>query len=259
MSFDSDPRYENRTYRTWITNQEEMLSLRVSIDETDLLVRVERGIADPGAIRQKIETIVRRERRSLEDYIERQPIFLDSLTPVTVVGWAPRIVKHMAIAAEAAGVGPMAAVAGALATAVGAELATTHTEVIVENGGDIYITASQPRTITVFAGDSPFTGRLGILLRPHLFPLGVCSSSGTVGHSLSFGSADCATVIAKDAALADAAATALGNRIAGVKDLKPAVEWVMTIPGVIAGLAIKNDQLAVQGSIELVRLPGPGR
>lgn len=248
-------RYLNRTYRTWITSQNDLVGLRVTINETDLLVRVEHGIEDLNMLRQRVETIVRRERRLLEDYIQRQPVFLSSLVPITVTASAPRIAPRMAIAAEAAGVGPMAAVAGAIATLVGDELALNYDEVIIENGGDIFISSSQPRTISVFAGDSPFTGRLGILLHPHLFPLGVCSSSGTVGPSLSFGSADCATVIAKDAALADAVATALGNKISSTNDLKPAVEWAMTIPGVLAGLAIKDDQLAAQGSIELVRHP----
>ncbi len=119
----------------------------------------------------------------------------------------------MAAAAQTAGVGPMAAVAGAIAECVGRELLEFSPEVIVENGGDIFLKVSHRRTVGIFAGDSPLTGRIGIQIEARDTPLGVCTSSGTVGHSLSFGRADAVVVLAPAAALADAAATAIGNRV----------------------------------------------
>ncbi|MCA1989441.1 MAG: hypothetical protein LDL07_09915, partial [Desulfarculus sp.] len=85
-------------------------------------------------------------------------------------------------------------------------------------------------------------------------PLAVCTSSGTVGHSLSLGRADAATILAKDAALADAAATALGNRVRTAADLATALDWAQGVPGVLGALVIKGSQLAAWGEVELVRL-----
>ncbi len=124
------------------------------------------------------------------------------------------IVKTMAEAAEKAGVGPMAAVAGAIAEYVGRELLPFSREVIVENGGDIFLKTQKTRSIGIYAGESsPFTGKLALRIEPKDTPLGICTSAGTVGHSLSFGKCDAAILVSPSASLADAAATAVGNLI----------------------------------------------
>jgi ApbE superfamily uncharacterized protein (UPF0280 family) len=132
----------------------------------------------------------RRFRRELEKYIARCPDFAASLEPVEVEDNAPLIVREMAQVATACGVGPMAAVAGAIAGAVGEELARLSPEVIVENGGDIYLKSEKKRLIAIYAGNSPLSNRLGLEIEPQHMPTGVCTSSATVGPSLSFGATD---------------------------------------------------------------------
>ena len=105
----------------------------------------------------------------------------------------------------------MASVAGAMAEAFQETSLESSTEVIVENGGDIYLATSRERVIGIYAGTSPLSIKLGIAISPEDSPLGICTSSGTVGPSLSFGKADAVCVLSKSAALADAAATAVGN------------------------------------------------
>jgi ApbE superfamily uncharacterized protein (UPF0280 family) len=157
-------------------------------------------------------------------------------------------------AAAAVGVGPMAAVAGALAATVGRRLTPLSPEVIVENGGDIYLAITGSATVALFAGKSPLSHRVGLSLDPALSPLGVCTSSATVGHSLSFGRADAACVLAPSTALADAAATALGNRIQGPDSIASALEWVASLPDILGAVVVIGEKLGAWGQVELIPL-----
>jgi ApbE superfamily uncharacterized protein (UPF0280 family) len=148
----------------------------------------------------------------------------------------------------------MAAVAGALAARVGRRLAPLSPEVIVENGGDLFLAITQPATVALFAGKSPLSHRVGLSLDPALSPLGVCTSSATVGHSLSFGRADAACVLAQSAALADAAATALGNRVQGPESIAPSIEWVASLPDILGAVVVVGEKLGAWGRVELVPL-----
>ena len=186
-----------------------LTGFRVAVKETDLWVLAARDFS------AEVREIVIQERQQLEAYIAGHPGFLTTLVPWPADPFAPLVVREMIEAAAAAGVGPMAAVAGALAARVGRQLAPLSPEVIVENGGDIFLAIQQPATVALFAGRSPLSHRVGLNLDPSLSPLGVCTSSASVGHSLSLGRADAACVLAGSAALADAAATALGNRVQG--------------------------------------------
>ncbi|GAG89833.1 unnamed protein product, partial [marine sediment metagenome] len=111
--------------------------------------------------------------------------FLTSLEPLFVSDNAPRIVKSMSEAAKRVGTGPMASVAGAIAEFVGNELLAFSPEIILENGGDIFLKSSKKRLIGIYAGKSPLTGKIGLEINGDDTPLGICTSSGTVGHSLS--------------------------------------------------------------------------
>jgi ApbE superfamily uncharacterized protein (UPF0280 family) len=148
----------------------------------------------------------------------------------------------------------MAAVAGALAARVGRFLAPLSDEVIVENGGDIFVRLTRPATVALFAGKSPLTGRVALKINPLLTPLGVCTSSGTVGHSFSFGRADAACVVAADTALADATATALGNRVPEAGAIAAALNWVASVPEILGAVVIVGEKLGAWGEVELVPL-----
>jgi ApbE superfamily uncharacterized protein (UPF0280 family) len=148
----------------------------------------------------------------------------------------------------------MASVAGAVAEEAGKELLEYSPEVIVENGGDIFMKTVRERLVGVYAGDSPFTGRIALKIEPGDTPLGIATSSGTVGHSLSFGKADAAMILAESAYLADAAATALGNRVKKAGDIQQALDWAQKVPGLLGALVIIGKDMGAWGRIELVEV-----
>jgi len=241
---------EPRTYRALVSSR--LSAYAVTVKETDLQVQTVGDLFGPA------RELVLEHRGYLEAYIRQHPGFVPALTPWSIAGPAPAIVRDMAEAGSAVGVGPMAAVAGAIAEQVGRGLLVRSGEVIVENGGDIFLRTTQPATIAVFAGRSPLSLKLGVRVDGGSQALSVCTSSGTVGHSLSFGRADAACVVARSCALADAAATAIGNRIRSAADLAEAIAFGRTIPGVIGLLAVAGERMAAWGEIEIVPLGGKG-
>ncbi|MEW6329042.1 MAG: UPF0280 family protein [Candidatus Micrarchaeota archaeon] len=189
-----------------------------------------------------------KHRAEIEGYIAREPFFLSSLEPVEVRR-VPRIVEEMARAAKTAGVGPMAAVAGALADCVLGDMARAGAKsVVVENGGDIAISVREKIKISIYAGKSPLSGKIGFEVSPADCPIGICTSSGTVGHSLSFGDADAAVAVARSACVADAAATAIGNIVQGEGSLPDAVSFAKKLK-IRGALIIKNKKIAAWGAL----------
>lgn len=239
--------YQPRVYRHWIKD-DDLVSFDVVVKETDLSIRAVSKLEA-----EAVEAIVK-HRTPLEEYIKSHPPFLHSLEPCSVDDDAPAIVRDMAQAARIAGVGPMAAVAGAIAEAVGKDLLAYSPEVIVENGGDIFMRISKPRLIGVYAGESPLTGKIALEINHEETPLGVCTSSGTVGHSLSLGAADAVIALSRYTALADAAATAIGNRVGTADDIDVAVEQAQAIDGLAGVIIIKDDKMGMWGNVKLVPL-----
>jgi hypothetical protein len=235
--------YQPRTYRHWVKDKS-LVGFNVVVKETDLYIRASSDLT------RKALKLVLKYREQLESYIERHPAFLTSLEPLAVAD-APRIVTEMAEAAKKVGVGPMAAVAGAIAEFVGKELLESSPEVIVENGGDIFLKSSTDRLIGIYAGKSPLTGRVGLEVKGKDTPLGICTSSGTVGHSLSFGKADAVIALSKSTALADAAATAIGNIIKNADDIPRGIERAIGIKGLSGVIIIKDDRIGFWGKVEI--------
>ncbi|MDR7866874.1 MAG: UPF0280 family protein [Sporomusaceae bacterium] len=242
--------YEPRRYRDSLAGPG-LRTFTVSHLESDLWVAVAAD-APPGAEATALAAVLD-ARRKLEEYIATDREYLTALAPYEPAAGCPPLVRAMAAAAALAGTGPMAAVAGAVSAYVGHRLEELYglTEVIVENGGDIYLRSSVPRKIAIYAGASPLSNKLALVVPPTLSPLGICTSSGTVGHSLSFGKADAATVLAKDAATADAYATALGNRIQGPPDIDAALSWIAAQPEVLGAVVIAGDRVGAVGQVEL--------
>jgi ApbE superfamily uncharacterized protein (UPF0280 family) len=236
--------WEPRDYRNWIRDKD-LVSFTVEVKETDLHIRARRNL------RSKALKSVVRHRSSLESYIERHPKFLGALSPICVGSDAPHIVQSMAQAAERVGVGPMAAVAGAIAECVGDDLLAFSREVIVENGGDIFLKTLKKRVVGVYAGQSPFTGKVALEVEPDETPLGICTSSGTVGPSLSLGRADAVIVLSPSASLADAAATAVGNLVKDAEDIPKAIEFAQGVEGLRGVVIIKGDKLGLWGGVRL--------
>ena len=233
-----------REYRDRVKG-EGLVKTMVSARETDLCIMGDRPLDAEAA------GAIHIYRNDIEGYIEKHPEFKDSLKPLDLKPGAPEIVKRMAAAGEAAGVGPMAAVAGAMAEFVGRELLKSSKEIIVENGGDIFIKSSRDRRFGIFAGSSPLTGKLTFEIISSDTPLGVCTSSGTVGHSMSFGKADAACIISKDTALADAAATATGNITKSAADIEKAIGFARSIPGVSGVIVVVGSKFGSWGEVTL--------
>ncbi|MFP4016703.1 MAG: UPF0280 family protein [Halanaerobiales bacterium] len=238
--------YEPRFYRNQCNNSLKKFS--VCYKETDLL------IFSPVKLPDLCFSTVRNIRMKLDEYIEENPDFQNSLIPLKVSDEAVEEVKEMASASEIVGVGPMASVAGIFAEKVGQEVLKYTDEVIVENGGDIFVRLNEDCKIGVHAGkNSPFKDRLAIKLLKDMMPLGICTSSGMIGPSLSQGRADVVTILSKSTALADAAATAVGNRVVNKSDINTALNWARGIEGIIGILIIKDDRIGVWGELELIR------
>ena len=182
-------------------------------------------------------------RHQIEEYIKRHPEFGKSFTPLPGDRFAPPIVKDMMEASQKAQVGPMAAVAGAIAQYVGKDLLEFTPEIIVENGGDIYINCFSETNIKIFAGNSILSGKVGLRIDAGDSPMGICTSSATVGPSLSFGKADAVTVISPSTPLADAAATSLGNLIKEKNDVDQGLEYVQKIESITGAIIIIDDKL----------------
>ena len=239
--------HEPRFYRHWIKD-DDLVSFELTVKQTDLYIRARRNLKD------KALDSVLKHRGSLEAYIGRHPLFLTTLDAYQAEAEAPTIVKEMARVSQLAGVGPMAAVAGAVAEAIGRDLLAFSPEIIVENGGDIFLKISKKRLVGLYAGQSSFAKKIALEIMPRETPLGICTSSGTVGHSLSLGSADAVIVLSSSAALADAAATALCNVVKAADDIPQAIEKAQSIEGLRGLVVIVGDNMGVWGKVKIASL-----
>ncbi|MFA6808443.1 MAG: UPF0280 family protein [Eubacteriales bacterium] len=193
-------------------------------------------------------------RSDIEKYIILHPQFQSSFVPLKILPNAPKIIICMGNAAQTANVGPMAAVAGAIAEGLGEKISGYCKEIIIENGGDIYIKSGKKRIIAVYASKTRFSYQIGLEIEENDSPLGICTSSGTIGPSISLGKADAVVIKANTASLADAVATATANIINTPEDLKLAIEYANKIAGVTGVLVIKKNILSAWGNIKLVRI-----
>lgn len=240
--------YQERTYREKHKGTGH-LQYQVIVEETDLWISADRDLTE------EVTRWVMDLRHQIIQADVDFPGFLDSLIPIPFSSEIP-LINRMLNASSLAGVGPMAAVAGGISQAVGEFLRNegVSRNLCVENGGDIYMDSEDDRIILIHAGGSPLSEKIGLRIHKDRFPLGICTSAGTVGHSLSFGKADAAVVLAKDAGLADAVATAAGNHLKTPGDMQITLDFVRGIPGTLGCVLIIGDQLGAWGDIELVKV-----
>lgn len=220
----------------------------VQCRDTDLWIAADAAL-EPAARRAALA-----RRTELESYIALHRDFLNALTPLPDDADAPPIAREMLAASRLAGVGPMAAVAGAIAEAVGRELLAYSPEVIVENGGDIFLKSERPVLAEVFAGNSPLSGKLAYEIETGARGCGLCTSSGTVGHSLSFGKTDAVTILSASAAIADAFATAVGNSVQNKDDIPAALEYAKKYPEIKGCAIIVGGAIGLCGDLRVVKL-----
>ncbi|KAF5412364.1 MAG: hypothetical protein C5S38_08410 [Candidatus Methanophagaceae archaeon] len=200
-----------------------------------------------------------KERRTdLERFVRWQPYFAVTLDeyPIDQTNELPEIVLRMIESASQFGIGPMSAVAGTLAEfAVAAMRDAGATYAMVDNGGDVALITDRDVLVGIYAGESPFSNKIALKIRPSSVLLGICTSSGSVGHSISFGNADAATVMSNSASLSDAGATALCNSVSDAHSVKNAFQTIEHVDGIRGALVIYKDVLATCGKLaEIVRL-----
>lgn len=224
----------------------DLIYFRVVQKETDLYIGAD---AD---VREQCGESVRRHRAELEDYISVHPAFARALAPISLYSSAPPIARDMAKAARAAGVGPMAAVAGAFSQYVARDVGENAADILIENGGDLYMRSKHDRIVSVYAGENSLSDKLRMVIRAERMPMGISTSSAKFGHSLSFGKADSVTILSPDAILADAMATAVCNRVRSTDDIAAAIDFAASVPNVSGVIIIINGKIGIFGSVELV-------
>ncbi len=242
---------EPRTYRNSFS-KERFESFVITYKDSDLWVGI-----DPLSYKKKMADFaldkLKEIRDELEAYVAKDSFFKKSLKPCPVMEGAPELAKQMAVVAERSGVGPMAAVAGIFSETIGKELLENFSinELVIENGGDIFLRIEAPLVLSIFAGESPLSGVVGLEIEPEKTPCGVCTSAGTVGPSRSFGKADAVMIICKETALADAFATGFGNLIKKPSDIEKVLKRTETHEEIIAAVMICEDQIGIRGEFEM--------
>lgn len=237
--------YEKRFYREYMKSKE-FINFTVISKESDLHISAKTNL------KKEANKYLKKYRSAIKDYGDENTNFYKSLSPIEVSDAAEEIVKHMAEAGASANVGPMAAVAGAVSQYVGLDLLNYTDEIMIENGGDIFIKTNEKRKILIYAGNSPFSEKIALSISPEDTPLGICTSAGTIGHSLSFGRADAVVALSKDTLLADATATAIGNIIKNPEDIKKGIEYGKAIKGIEGILIIIRDKMGAWGKVEVI-------
>lgn len=240
-------KYQERKYRNLIKNSS-LVFFKAVVKETDLAVYAKKPME------KLARDSILKHRGYLEAYIDRYPEFATTLLPWPLFEPAPKIVRDMIWAGHQAGVGPMAAVAGAVAEYVGTDLLAQSSEVIVENGGDVFLKTNGPSIVGIFAGKSALNLRTGIRVYSEKEPVSVCTSSGTVGHSKSMGKADAVCVVSRSCCLADALATAIGNLVSMESDIPKGIEFGKQVAGVQGIVIIVDSKIGAWGDIEIVSI-----
>lgn len=239
----------HRAYRQVLQPRPGEAAFQVVVEQTDLYVVAAKPLA------REIADHVRALRAALTSHMLLHPGFRESLTPVAVSPEAPPLVRDMAQAAARFGIGPMAAVAGAMSQAVADRFGPDSPSLLIENGGDIVIRSPVERTVALLA--KPVEGaRMGLRFAPEKLPAAICASSAKVGHSLSLGQADMVTVVADQGAVADAAATALANLLVTAEDIQGVLAAAsgMAKRGVRGAFVQLGDLVGLVGDLELVAL-----
>lgn len=239
--------YEERTYRKR-SAPDDLVCFEVVYKETDLFC------CTSVDVKPLIEERVLFYRNQLEGYARLRPAFLESLVPIAPDPLAPRIAREMMEASDRVGVGPMACVAGAIAEFVGRDINPFTDEYIIENGGDVCLRTGRDRTVVVYAGDSPYSGRIAVRIKARELPYGICTSSATVGPSLSLGAADAVCVIGASALFSDGLATKLGNRVHGEADIGAALEDASSYAEVAGVLIVLGNKLGAWGDVDLIKV-----
>lgn len=222
-------------------------SYRLAYKYTDLY------ITSDAVISGKLREPLIRFYEQLKKVIRENKGFRESLYPLKTDRSWPAPVRDMCRSAALFGVGPMAAVAGAVCDSIAREVSDECSFLMIENGGDVYIKSANTVKASLFTGSRYFPEILGISIGSGSTPCGLCSSSGMMGHSLSLGKSDLVTVVSESAAMADAAATAIANAVSTKPDIDRTIKKYIRYSQVKGLIILKDDRLAIWGDLQLVK------
>lgn len=234
----------HRGYRAGVHPAVDEVSFQVVVEETDLMVVAHEDLS------RELATRTAELRGQVKTAIALVPAFGTSLVPIEVPDTSPPMIRAMAEAAKVCGVGPMAAVAGTIAEYAARSFMDRSPNILVENGGDLFLCSTRRRVAAILA-DPSGGASLGVALEPEVFPCSLCASSATIGHSLSLGRGDLVVARSANASLADAAATALCNLLKTPDDLARATDKAQEF-GLDGIFAQCGGQITVWGAMELV-------
>jgi len=220
-------------------------SFRLDYKHSGLFIICDRDIGS------ELEEPVRSFYADIETVIAGWPTFEKSLVPLKARDHYPPVVKDMCLAGEVFNVGPMASIAGALCDHLAKSIGRRCNFLMIENGGDVYIKSSSPLEVGIFTKNSYFKDKLTLLIEVGQTPCGICSSSGSFGHSLSFGKSDLVTVLSGNAIQADAAATAIANTIKCEEDIDAAITRFKKYSQIKGLIIIKNKRIGLWGRLQL--------
>ena len=242
--------YQPRFYREKFSNGR-FESFSFALEQTDLWVGVDKSAYCVSMI-EFCKMKVKNLRDEIERYIRYNPEFLNTLDPIVVDDIMPELASEMAEAANKAKVGPMAAIAGCFAGYIGRQIMENYNinELVIENGGDIFASVVNPLSVSVYAGESFFSDKTVVIVPPGTY--GICTSSGTVGHSYSMGKADAVMVICKDITLADAYATALANRVQSQEHVDNVVSLAKSKEEILSCVIVCEDKIGICGKFDVV-------
>ena len=227
----------------------DLFSLHLVYKQTDMWLKTE-GEPD----RQEVETYLKQAYEDIEAYIACDSNFLSSLHPYEVGETAPEIVKVMSEHASKANVGPMAGIAGVIAEYIGRRLSSRHRIILCNNGGDIYYESPEEQWILLNAPGSPFHNQIKICVPSAIKGKGLCTSSGTSGHSVNMGRAYAVSILAGNACSADVWATAMSNQIRSHEDIDRILSLCKEQDDIEGVVILVDNYLGIWGDIRLSRV-----
>lgn len=235
---------DKNIYRSKVKSRERY-NWRVVYKYSDLLISSNKNIG--GRIEEPLKEIY----KLLESCMKRDPSFVNSLSPVKAKPYFPRIVKKMCEKATIFNVGPMATVAGAVCEYLAENLLNYCSRLIIENGGDVYIKTNRDINAAIYLKNKYLGDEIRLIIRAKNTPCGLCSSSGSFGHSLSLGKSDLVTALARSVISADGAATAIANSISSSADIQSSIDYYKDLDNLTGILVVKDNRIGLWGDIEL--------
>lgn len=244
------PEYQQDTDKSVYRNKvksRNRYNWRILYKYSDILVSSDKDVED------RLKKLVKEVYSVLESHIKEDPSFQKSLSPVRSKPQYHPLIKKMCDKSAVFNVGPMATVAGAVCDFMAYGLDGLCRCLIIENGGDVFLKSDRDINMGVYLKNKHFADKLYLRVKRDDMPCGLCSSSGSFGHSLSMGKSDLVTVLAESTISADGAATSAANSINSSEDISKAINIYKNIKDIRGILIVKDDKLGIWGNIELIK------